>query len=62
MAMINCQNCEKEISDYFSAVEMYFKKYGSIDVNKYFEKYGSYYAFLIKYYSGEYKIRLSVSA
>ena len=24
MAMINCQNCEKEISDYFSAVEMYF--------------------------------------
>lgn len=38
---------------------MYFKKYGSIDVSKYFEKYGSYYAFLIKYYSGEYKIRLS---
>ena len=36
-----------------------FKKYGSVDVSKYFEKYGSYYAFLIKYYSGEYKIRLS---
>lgn len=36
-----------------------FKKYGSVDVSKYFEKFGSYYAFLIKYYSGEYKIRLS---
>lgn len=36
-----------------------FKKYGSVDVSKYFEKFGSYYAFLIKYYSGEYKIRSS---
>lgn len=35
-----------------------FRKYGSIDVNKYFVKFDSYYAFLVKYYSDEYKVRL----
>ena len=28
-------------------------------VNKYFSKFGSYYAFLIKYYSKEYEVRLT---
>ena len=36
-----------------------FRKYGSIDVNKYFVKFDSYYAFLVKYYSDEYKVRLT---
>lgn len=36
-----------------------FRKYGSIDVNKYFVKFDSYYAFLLKYYSEEYKVRLT---
>lgn len=36
-----------------------FRKYGSIDVNKYFVKFDSYYAFLVKYYSEEYKVRLT---
>ena len=36
-----------------------FRKYGSIDVNKYFIKFDSYYAFLVKYYSEEYKVRLT---
>ncbi len=36
-----------------------FREYGSIDVNKYFSKFGSYYAFLIKYYSKEYEVRLT---
>ncbi|SFA86877.1 Superfamily II DNA or RNA helicase [Acetitomaculum ruminis DSM 5522] len=36
-----------------------FKEYGSIDVSKYFEKCGSYYAFLVKYYGDEYKVRLN---
>lgn len=36
-----------------------FKKYGSIDVSKYFDKFGSYYAFLVKYYGDDYKVRLS---
>lgn len=28
-------------------------------MNKYFSKFGSYYAFLIKYYSNEYEVRLT---
>lgn len=35
-----------------------FKEYGSIEVRKYFDKFGSYYAFLKKYYSDDYTIRL----
>jgi hypothetical protein len=38
-----------------------FKKYGSIDVSKYFDKFGSYYAFLVKYYGDEYKMRLNAT-
>lgn len=38
-----------------------FKKYGSIDASKYFDKFGSYYAFLVKYYGDEYKVRLSTT-
>ena len=36
-----------------------FKEFGSIEVRKYFDKFGSYYAFLKKYYSKEYTVRLN---
>ena len=37
-----------------------FKRNGSISVSKFFDKFGSYYAFLVKYYSDEYQIRLNL--
>ncbi len=36
-----------------------YKRFGSIDVSKYFDKFGSYYAFLVKYYSDDYGVRLN---
>ena len=37
-----------------------FKRNGSISVSKFFDKFGSYYAFLVKYYTDEYQIKLNL--
>ena len=37
-----------------------FKRNGSVSVSKFFDKFGSYYAFLVKYYSDEYQVKLNL--